>query len=262
MVHATSGRWLVLLVGVAIATVGCGRLYFDDHSADASSSGPIDGTPVGPIDGTPVGPIDAPAGPPDASLPDASPPDAAPPACAFSCTVDLTSDGATCAGLPSAVASGEYITTLNMGAYTSLTMTAMVCNPTGWIFDLADSPTDNGFGGDAGTSMNDAEIQVQNGTFAVYANDYDNTALLNATPNYISSTGCTTITWLVLDQNFTSITPSGINLVSDGLLRINPPTDSPNPPDALWYLGLNVVVSGSGSGRTGTGVMNATLCMN
>ena len=268
MVHATSRRLLVLLVGATIGAAGCGRLYFDDHSYDAASSGPIDGTTGNPIDANQqIGVPDAPiASPPDAPAPDASPPDASPPdaapACAFTCTGDLTTDGSTCAGLTSSVANGQYITTIDMGAYSSLAMTATVCNPTGWLFDLADSPTDNGFGGDSGTSMNDAEIQIQSAALAVYSNDYGGTATLDSTPNYIPVNGCSTVQWLVLDQNFTSVQPSGVNLVNSALLRINPPTDSPGAPDALWYLGVNTVVQGPGVGRTGTGVQTVTLCLN
>lgn len=44
-------------------------------------------------------------------------------------------------------------------------------NPSGYSINIGDSATCNGFGGDAGTQSNDAELQVHNNTFQVFGND-------------------------------------------------------------------------------------------
>jgi len=43
--------------------------------------------------------------------------------------------------------------------------------PSGWTFNVGDSLTNNGFGGDAGTQFYDSEAQVLNNTLTVFAND-------------------------------------------------------------------------------------------
>ncbi len=51
--------------------------------------------------------------------------------------------------------------------------------PVGWTVNIGDSPTDNGFGGDAATFSNDAEMQILGSTLSVYGNDATPTAVRN-----------------------------------------------------------------------------------
>ncbi len=48
-----------------------------------------------------------------------------------------------------------------------------------WSFNLGDSNTNNGWGGDSMTAINDAEIQILNGNLEVYGSD-----LLDRYPEY------------------------------------------------------------------------------
>jgi len=41
--------------------------------------------------------------------------------------------------------------------------------PSGWTVDIGDSPTNNGYGGDAGTTVNSAELQLLNNTMTAYS---------------------------------------------------------------------------------------------
>ncbi|MBN1695907.1 MAG: hypothetical protein JW881_00215 [Spirochaetales bacterium] len=42
----------------------------------------------------------------------------------------------------------------------------------GWRVNIGNSPTNNGYGGDAGTTSYDSELQLLNDTFSLYENDY------------------------------------------------------------------------------------------
>lgn len=44
--------------------------------------------------------------------------------------------------------------------------------PAGWTVNIGDSPSNNGYGGDAGDQSNDAEMILIHGAVAVYGNDY------------------------------------------------------------------------------------------
>ncbi|MCU0543977.1 MAG: hypothetical protein MUE44_17670 [Oscillatoriaceae cyanobacterium Prado104] len=48
--------------------------------------------------------------------------------------------------------------------------------PSGWMVNIGDSVSNDGYGGDAGTQSNDAEMQIVKGGMAVFGNDYNKPA--------------------------------------------------------------------------------------
>ncbi|MBI3179305.1 MAG: hypothetical protein HYZ27_06560, partial [Deltaproteobacteria bacterium] len=182
-------------------------------------------------------------------------------ACTYSCTVDVVAGTHDCAGPVTSItlAPGSGIATLDMSGRAGVELAISLCDPTGFTFHVADSPTCNGGGGDASTFNNDAEAHFNNqGDFYVIGNDYSPaTARVLATLPGFAPAGCSTNTFWVADQRFLSFEPC-VDLTSPYLLRINPPADAEGPPDALWYLGFNQVHDGIY--RPGTGLGQVSLC--
>lgn len=52
---------------------------------------------------------------------------------------------------------GQWVLNASMAPFQQMDVYAWVCDPTGWAMHVADSPTCNGYGGDAATSDHDAE---------------------------------------------------------------------------------------------------------
>ena len=215
---------------------------------------------------SPSGEVDARAA---AGAADANPrpqrPDGAVDVFAFSCTADLEAMTDDC-DVPVTGdvdgASSTFTADIDMAAFTELVMTATICDPTGFVLLLSDSPTGNGGGGDAGTSSNDAEIQLASGTALTgFSNDFHPSGpatVLVDQPGYVNATGCTTVAWTVRDQVFGSDI-GGFALESPHLLRINPPADLEGSPDALWHLGVNRTFGNPARDGTGVGRIDIGL---
>ncbi len=185
--------------------------------------------------------------------------------CVYTCSVDVASTTTDCAGaITGAFGVGlnrdRFTATVDMGGLTELTLSVTICDPTGFTVHVADSPTCDGFGGDAATSSNDAEVQLSGTTLGVYANQNASppSMLLYSDAAFVAASGCTMFTWTVRDQFFGADVGS-VSEASPYLLRIDPPTDTEGVPDALWYVGLNR--SYGSTARSGTGVSTATLCV-
>ena len=92
-------------------------------------------------------------------------------AATVSCDVYPTS---TCASSVASVTttSSAAVAQVNMasGTYQRLDLFATVCDPSGWVLHLADSPTNDGYGGDSTTTDHDAEAYLYGGyDFAAYS---------------------------------------------------------------------------------------------
>jgi hypothetical protein len=149
---------------------------------------------------------------------------------------------------------GRMTATIDMTGFSSVQITLEACDVTGWVFHVGDSPTNDGFGGDSGSSSNDAELQVYLGNLAVYGNDSFGGVRLSETAA-LPTSGCGTYEITLSDQRV--MTPTMMAMGAE-LLRIDPPTDAEGTPDALWYLGANRTYANAT--RTGTGLRSLALC--
>lgn len=184
-------------------------------------------------------------------------------ACLYQCAIDVLANSNTCSAAVSAMLMGSRGTAvINMSGYTELELRAMICDPTEWVLHLGDSPTNDGQGGDVGTTSNDAEAHFIFGTqYQVWGNDYVSGAAktLADVPNALPASGCSSVVMIVRDQYIEVAQPVSNIVNSQYALRINPPTDMEGTPDALWYLGMNRTIGSML--RTGTGLQNVSLCL-
>ena len=102
------------------------------------------------------------------------------------CDVDLSSGAVSCDnGTPMALyagANGEYTFRLDMGAWSAVSVSMDLDNPTGYWFNLGNSRTNNGWSGDSSTNTNDSEAQGYNTGMFLYASDFGGSAGLMSTP--------------------------------------------------------------------------------
>ncbi len=193
--------------------------------------------------------------------------------CDYECTIDLTTRSHDCVNPPVVVQQLGYdlgLATIDMDPdgdqnngtlYGALELTVHVCDPSGWVFNLADSPSCNGYGGDDGDFSNNGEIHLgpgNDGTLLYYyGNDYVTSPLLLQVPDFVADVGCSSATVRVGDR---SVVSSESCFASDSVygLRLWPTVDNESVPDAKWYLGLNRVVQSTV--RRGEGLQQAHLC--
>ncbi len=265
---------------LSLGFVGCGRAGFEEMDGaadstvdtsmvetgvDAAPDALPDATPDAVTDSAVDAPMDAVVdGTPDASLDAAmdsgSDGDAGSP-CAAECFYDLSVSGAApaCTGsasvTASAIAMSQMTAVIDMTGFTSVTVALDACDVTGFSFHFGDSPTNDGYGGDAGSTSNDAEVHVTAGSLSVYGNDSVSPGLQGTIADVLPTAGCGSYEITFADQQIT--TPTMV-FTGPQFLRIDPPTDTEGTPDALWYLGVNRTYGNAG--RTGTGTTTAALC--
>jgi len=171
---------------------------------------------------------------------------------------------------------------VDMSKYINLYLSVEFQDPNKWVLNIGDSSTNNGWGGDAATFYNDAEIQILNTQMSLYFNQYD---YLNPDYNLYAGPDCnpyaglrcpypsasmndvillhgtSNARFLIQDQflrvNYAP-TNSNLKLQSPYLLRIGG-KDHEQPSgnnDKTWYVGVNRVISpvSSSASRTGQGV--------
>ena len=119
-----------------------------------------------------------------------------------------------------------------------------------WSFNLGDSPSVNGYGGDSGDSTNDAEMEIVNGNLDVFASDQmvdGDKHILKNWPLKIAAGS--TVRFRVRDGQLTG--DNGLSLNHPCLFALKGQLDREGPINYDLYLGLNRVVAG---GRVGSGV--------
>jgi len=138
--------------------------------------------------------------------------------------------------------------------------------PSGWTAHTADSPTSDGFGGDGGTTINNAEVQIVDETMAVYSAD-----TLAGAPQLLRqdlSLTDSAIKFVVRNQFLSWGQAYGFLQSPDNIIQ------NPAPPHGLLfaipdtasmdgsriYLGLNRVVLGPGT-RIGSGARRAIITL-
>jgi len=99
------------------------------------------------------------------------------------CEVSITDDTVTCDGESTPVtvhaAAAGLVLQIDMAGYTSLRATMTLSEPSGWLWHLGNSPTNDGYGGDNGDNQNDSEAHAVLGTeLRVFSNDLGGTELL------------------------------------------------------------------------------------
>jgi len=149
-----------------------------------------------------------------------------------------------------------------------------VCNPTGYSMHFADSPTCDGYGGDAGTANHNAEAHTAGTGIYIYGSDdttRGGTEPGTARRNAIPSSGCYRVHWAIDEddvsfEDFTGLsTAAQISLHSYETFEV-PPYNEPDYEDTTsadapyWYFGLNRTVGAAY--RTGTGVGRACLVLS
>lgn len=209
------------------------------------------------------------AGTADSASVDATPGDAAttdaPVVCTYSCTVTIEGGSTTsdCAGpyvMPGTVVDGRFRATINMMTRTHLEISVTICDPTGFTIHVADSPGEDGFGGNGASSA--AEVHLNGTTLAAYTNASSTApgTQIFIQNNLLPPSGCRTGTVHIQDSSIT-LPERMIDWNSPLLLRLNAAGTAPDAPDALWYVGFNQTYQGR-TDRVGTGVTDATICVH
>lgn len=105
-----------------------------------------------------------------------------------SCSIDLVRNTHTCAGIPAisfpvAPSAGKAVARITLSCKSSARIRTYYNSvPTGWVVNIGDSATNNGWGGDAATQSNDAEAQIFNQDLTVYASDYGQAGVVATHP--------------------------------------------------------------------------------
>jgi hypothetical protein len=129
--------------------------------------------------------------------------------------------------------------------------------PKGWTVNLGDSPTNNGFGGDAGTTTNDAELWIVGENLSVAASDHG-LANIVATAHLALTDGALKL--VARDRSVSWGNPYTFvqaPAAPNNFLFAIPDPDVPSD-DRNIYLGLNRVIFGPGT-RTGCGARRALV---
>ena len=126
--------------------------------------------------------------------------------------------------------------------------------PSGWSVNLGDSPSNNGYGGDAGQFSNDAEVQLLDEGLSVYGSD-----LLGEGSHLFKSWAVKiragqSMIWEIADGEFVC---QGVGeLRHPALFALAGQPDREGQVNYDLFIGLNRVVGG---GRSGSGLAGATL---
>ena len=129
---------------------------------------------------------------------------------------------------------------------------------------IRDSRTGNGWGGDTGSSSNDAELHLNGGAQGaatyVYSSDErpaGHEPLLATDASTYADSRCAVRTFYVADGQVAI--DDGFSVCSPALLRIDPPADREGAPDAAFWIGIHRTVDDPS--RTGSGVRRVTFCV-
>ncbi len=197
----------------------------------------------------------------------------------YQCTVNISGSSHDCTDgvITLTTNSGIYRVArvdLASAGYKRLDAFLDICSPTGWWSHLADSPTCNGYGGDAATTDHDAEAQLLGTTLSVYGT-YNRTRagyeLIYHSKSVTPASGCYRVQWTIYEDN--------VRFDNDGnpadSVRVtvaspysfeSAPYAEPDGEDPsgtyadLWYVGLNRTVYTSS--RNGTGVNKACFVLS
>lgn len=150
---------------------------------------------------------------------------------------------------------------INMEGHKSLYLELEFNGPSlNWSFNLGDSNTNNGWGGDSMTAVNDAEIQILNGNLDVFGSDLldhypeypPKQRFMKSWKNVVGNNGGL-VKVIVADGQVTYIDPSGAKdtYKHPALFALAGQEDAEAGVNYDLYLGINRVVLNSGRGGSG-----------
>lgn len=181
-----------------------------------------------------------------------------------SCSIDLVNNTHTCASISAiSIAFGplvhQAVAKIDFRCYSAaLIRTYYTSAPTGWVVNIGDSVSNNGWGGDAANQSNDAELQILDRGFSAYASDYGQAALV-ANQAGAASAGSYN-DFLIADHWLDwSVGPSWYHVTdSSNLFALRGEPDSEGPINYDIYAAFNRVIYGTRSG-SGCGYVNIHL---
>lgn len=178
----------------------------------------------------------------------------APGSCASHCHIDVATGTTDCDEV-SLSESRNTLGTLDMGSDDGALITMEICDPTGLVFQISDSPTAHGGGGDDHSTSHNADVALEGTTLHLRASTSSSVAP-SSVSSFVTATGCSTRTIVLADQ-IAYLVESGAGLCGTSMLRIRPPTDELGTPDARWYLSVAGSVDGA---SPGSGVRSVDFC--
>lgn len=189
----------------------------------------------------------------------------------LACIVDIGAGTNSCAGAVTLLSSSgvQRVLRVNTAGFQRLDAFVDLCNPTGFSFHLGDSPTNDGFGGDARSTQHDAEAHFSGTQLAVYDDDFGDLAAVEQ--GVIAATGCYRVQWsamentLLFDNDGNPADAPKVNVDSYEGFELAPyaETDSEDSSGAdanFWYVGLNRTVYNAS--RSGTGANRACFVLS
>ncbi|MEM9556596.1 MAG: hypothetical protein AAGC60_20220 [Acidobacteriota bacterium] len=208
---------------------------------------------------------------------EAEPAVALPATATYACYVDIANGFDDCFNpvtvAPYSSSSNQRVVTADLDngfRWRSMTVRYEICNSSGWTWNVGDSPTNNGFGGDAASTQHDAEAQALNGTLSVYKSDIGGGGLTCQFAGPPNPVGCITQEFLVRNDyfEFDSNTASSFprDVCGGPALFDFPAYDEADSedPTGLYedkiYVGLNRTVGSSG--RSGSGIQRACVVLS
>jgi hypothetical protein len=135
----------------------------------------------------------------------------------------------------------------------------------GWTVNIGDSVSNDGYGGDAGSQSNDAEMQIVNGNMAVFGNDYNTPPgaqiVRGNVPNFVSKSS--RIELEIGNKNLVWNNNNGLknSLNSPYLYALSRQGDATGSVNSNIYASFNRVISGR-SDRLGSGVRKVTILID
>jgi hypothetical protein len=173
--------------------------------------------------------------------------------CPDACAIDVAAGTTDCENVRlDEVRQG--VATIDLHDVDGAIITLEICDPTGVAFQIADSRTADGDGGDAGTSSHDAHVLLDGTTLHVHASEGSGVEP-STVSGWIPMAGCSTRT-LVMEDQLVYLVEADAGVCGTGLLRVDPPADAEGSPDALWYFAAGTI---DGT-QAGSGVRSARLC--
>lgn len=190
------------------------------------------------------------------------------------CGIDLTVPTWTCTYPVSVNAFGgnQALLVARLSGYTTMVVRVDACNPTGFSVNIGDSPTNDGGGGDKGSTQHDAEVQINGLDFSAFKSDYNSGEQyrgVGAAPS-----GCS-VQQFLLRNDYAEFDPN-VNLAGDYVHQVphwalfdfpfydEYDAEDPNGYQAeVIFIGLNRVVDlNMFPSRTGTGVRRACVYLS
>ena len=189
----------------------------------------------------------------------------------YTCTIDVGAGTDTCTDgiVTVTTASGsQRVARIDQGSYLRMDAFVEYCNPSAWWIHFADSPTCNGYGGDAGTTEHDAEAQILGTTFGLYGTyntGRSGSDLVYTSASVVPVSGCHQSQWTIYEDHLqfdddADAADSPLVDVTSYYSFESAPYDEPDSEDSSgadasrWYVGINRTVGsayryGSGTGR-------------